>query len=317
MRLLRLRISERKTLPSIEFMIKSTVIVILWATPPLVSKIWIGNEASFPAFFFGFLRYLLGFITLFVVLVTKGKIRIIIEIGVSKIREISICSSWLVLMIIGQNLSVLYILGSSSSILLNFNPIFVYIIAPVMFRDEAYSFRKTLAVILSTFGIILVFLAASELLTTDPGEFFLGNLLGLLSGVAWAGYSLSLKKLFRNTSSEAVTTLNLMVAALILLLLSLLFEEIPDSSVYYIESIAGLALIGVGAAAIAFTLYLQLIQTYGAIKAANIQFLIPLVSILFAWIFLAEFSLLALFGGILCAIGVALVTYSSDGERGE
>ena len=70
-----------------------------------------------------------------------------------------------------------------------------------------------------------------------------------------------------------------------------------------------IAIIGFGAAAIAFTLYLQLVQRYGPIKAGNIQFLIPLVSLLIAWIFLMEFSIYTLIGGILCAVGVALVNY--------
>jgi drug/metabolite transporter (DMT)-like permease len=214
-------------------------------------------------------------------------------------------------MIIGQNFSVIFILGASSSILLNFNPVIVYMVAPLMFIDEKYTSRKTFAVFLSSFGIVLVFLAAENLLTTDPRAFVLGNLLGLLSGIAWAGYSLSLKKLFLNESSEEITTINLLLASLMLLLFSLLLEEPPPLSGYNFESALGLVIIGVGAAAIAFTLYLQLIQNYGAIQAANIQFLIPLVSIFFAWIFLDEFSPLALFGGIICAIGVALVTYSS------
>ena len=82
----------------------------------------------------------------------------------------------------------------------------------------------------------------------------------------------------------------------------------PPLENYTLENITGLVIIGVGAAAIAFTLYLQLVQKYGAVQAANIQFLIPLFSLFFAWIFLGEFSLLALFGGVLCAIGVAIVT---------
>ncbi|MHA2054882.1 MAG: DMT family transporter, partial [Candidatus Hodarchaeales archaeon] len=283
--------------PSVDFLLKSAIIVILWATPPLVSKIWVGNESVFPGLFFGFLRYLLGFLTLIILLIYRGKIRSLIELGLSKSKELIFCSFWLVLMIVGQNFSVKFILGASSSILLNFNPVIVYMIAPLMFIDEEYTSRKTFAVFLSTFGIVLVFFAAEDLLTTDPGAFIVGNLLGLLAGIAWAGYSLSLKKLFLNESSEEITTINLLLASLMLLLFSLLLEELPPLSDYSFESALGLIIIGVGAAAIAFTLYLQLIQTYGAIQAANIQFLIPLVSIFIAWIFLSEFSPLALFGG--------------------
>jgi drug/metabolite transporter (DMT)-like permease len=218
-------------------------------------------------------------------------------------------------MIIGQNFSVLFILGASSSILLNFNPVLVYLIAPLIFVNETHSSQKTVAVFLSSVGIILVFFASSELIGANFDHFLIGNTLGFLSGVAWAGYSLSLKKLFPDESSLEVTSLNLGFATIFLLISSLVTEEIPPVTSYTLDSVTGLLIIGVGAAAIAFTLYLQLIQRYGAVRAANIQFLIPLFSLVFAWGFLGEFSWLALVGGLLCALGVAVINAPLEKKR--
>ena len=293
---------------SIEFATKAMIIIFLWATPPLVSKVFVGNQASFPGLFFGFLRYLLGSFSLFVIIALRGDIKRVIAIFRRHVQGIIICAGWLILMIIGQNFSIYFILGSSSSILLNFNPVIVYLLAPLIFLDEQYSKVQSIAVTISTVGICLVFLASVDLLVISFTDFLLGNVLGLLSGVAWAGYTLTLRKIFADESSEEVTSVVLFLAALILLLMSFLFENFPPIESYSFESIIGLIIIGVGAAGVAFTLYLQLIQKYGATKSANIQFLIPIVSLILAWIFLAEFSILAIVGGILCAAGVALVT---------
>ncbi|MHA2137925.1 MAG: DMT family transporter [Candidatus Hodarchaeales archaeon] len=306
--------TPRKTI-SLNFIVTSLIIVVLWSTPPLVSKIWVSNEALFPGLFFGFLRYILGFLTLFLMLITRRSIGNFLELLFKRPKAIIFCASWLVLMIIGQNFSILFILGASSSILLNFNPVLVYLIAPILFADESYSTQKSIAVLLSTIGIFLVFLASSDLLGTDLNHFLLGNFLGFLSGVAWAGYSLSLKKLFPDESTMEVTSLNLGIAAVFLLVSSLITETLPPISSYTLESVTGLLIIGVGAAAIAFTLYLQLVQSYGAVQAANIQFLIPLFSLLFAWIFIGEFSFMALIGGIICAIGVAVITTPLERKR--
>jgi drug/metabolite transporter (DMT)-like permease len=221
-------------------------------------------------------------------------------------------------MIFGQNFSVLFILGSSSSVLLNFNPIIIYLFAPLLFLDENYTSTKTVGFVISSIGVVLVFLASLETSSFDMMNFIIGNGLGFLSGVAWAGYSLSLKKFFQESYSQEVTSLNLMFAAILLLVISLMTETIPPIYNYSQESVIGLLIIGVGAAAIAFTLYLQLIQKYGATQAGNIQFLVPLVSLAFAWFFLGEFSAFALSGGILCATGVALVSYqrkNNDSNR--
>ena len=298
-----------RNLISIDFTMKAAIIIFLWATPPLVSKVFVGTQSSFPGLFFGFLRYLLGALSLFTLIIFRGGIKQVINIFKQHILGIVVSSCWLILMIVGQNFSIYFILGSSSSVLLNFNPVIVYLFAPLLFIDEKYSKLQSIAVIVSTVGILLVFLAAVDLLAVNFNDFLLGNALGLLSGIAWAGYTLTLRKIFADESSEDVTAIILFISAIILLFMSLITEKIPPIESYSVESIIGLIIIGVGAAGIAFTLYLQLIQKYGATQSANIQFLIPIVSLILAWIFLNEFSVLAIAGGILCAIGVAMVTY--------
>lgn len=292
----------------LNFILKSSIIVVFWSAPPLVSKLWVGTKEAFPGLFFGFLRYSLGFTALIlIVLFQKRNLRSLKRIILEKPKIILFCSGWLVLMIIGQNFSVYFILGSSSSVLLNFNPCIIYLFAPVLFNDEIYSKNKTLGFIVSSVGIFFVFFASLEGISFL--NFVIGNFLGFLSGIAWAGYSLTLKKFFKDESSEEVTALNLIGAATLLFIFSLITEQPPSIESFTIESVWGLFVIGFGAAAIAFTLYLQLVQKYGSIRAGNIQFLIPLVSFLIAWIFLGEFSSFTLIGCSLCAIGVALVNY--------
>ncbi|MHA1206443.1 MAG: hypothetical protein ACTSSO_02605, partial [Candidatus Hodarchaeales archaeon] len=57
---------------SIDFVIKAAIIIFFWATPPLISKAFVGNQASFPGLFFGFLRYLLGALSLFAIIAIRG-----------------------------------------------------------------------------------------------------------------------------------------------------------------------------------------------------------------------------------------------------
>ncbi|MHA1979350.1 MAG: hypothetical protein ACW98I_20785, partial [Candidatus Hodarchaeales archaeon] len=71
--------TPRKTI-SLNFIVTSLIIVVLWSTPPLVSKIWVSNEALFPGLFFGFLRYILGFLTLFLMLITRRSIGNFLEL---------------------------------------------------------------------------------------------------------------------------------------------------------------------------------------------------------------------------------------------
>ena len=176
-----------RNLFSIDFISKAAIIIFFWATPPLVSKVFVGNQLRFPGLYFGFLRYLLGCLSLFVIITIRGDIKRIFSILKKHLFGIMICSGWLILMIVGQNFSVYFILGSSSSILLNFNPVIVYLLAPIFFLDEEYSRVQSAAVIISTIGIFFVFLSTINIFVVDFKSFLIGNGLGLLSGVAWAG----------------------------------------------------------------------------------------------------------------------------------
>ncbi len=144
----------------LNFILKSSVIVVFWSTPPLVSKLWVGTKEAFPGLFFGFLRYSLGFTALLlIILFQQRNLRSLKRIILEKPIIILFCSCWLVLMIIGQNFSVYFILGSSSSVLLNFNPCIIYLFAPILFGDEFYSRNKTIGFIISFIGIFIVFFA--------------------------------------------------------------------------------------------------------------------------------------------------------------
>lgn len=214
-------------------------------------------------------------------------------------------------MAFGQNFSVHYILGTSSSILLNFNPALIYLAAPFI-TDEVYSRKRSTGVLIATIGLFLVLLASFEDSVLVLSETFLiGNGLGFVSGVAWAGYSLSLRRFFTEWKGKEIeiTSINLGLASLILLVINLATEPWPPMEKFTFLSIWGIIVVGLGAAAVAFTLYLGLIQRYGTIAAGNIQFLVPIVSLVLGWFFLGEFSIFASIGGFLCALGVLVVTY--------
>lgn len=284
--------------------------MILWGTPPLVSKFLVGS-GTFPGYFFGFIRYLTAFFVLFLLLILSKRVRMLPEILIRKKGPLLICAFWLILMAVGQNFSIYFILGTSSSILLNFNPTLIYLAAPII-TDEVYSRKRSLGVLIATIGLLFVLMVSFESTRSlSPEAFLLGNGLGFLSGVAWAGYSLSLRRFFVEWKEQdiAITAINLGLASTLLFGISVISEPWPPLQSFTILSIWGIIVVGIGAAAIAFTLYLGLIQRYGTITAGNIQFLVPLVSIFLGWLFLAEFSFFALIGGGLCAFGVLVVTY--------
>ena len=83
----------------LDFLLKACIIILLWATPPLVSKRWVGSTSAFPGFYFGFLRYFFGFFALLVIIGSQKRPGNMKDLIRTHFKPILFCAAWLVLMI--------------------------------------------------------------------------------------------------------------------------------------------------------------------------------------------------------------------------
>ncbi|NHJ48110.1 MAG: DMT family transporter [Asgard group archaeon] len=290
------------------------IIVLAWSTPNVIGR-YLQQNSEITPIQIGALRYLPAAITLviFCIITKRGK-QLIIDLK-EKYLHLIIASLILASFVLFQMFSVKLTEASASSFLLNVNPVITFILSIIILK-ERHKWWGGLGVLISAIGIFFIAIPLDEIGNLLSSEALLGNILAFLSGVAWAVYSIYLKKFLGEKDPITTTTWNLSFSAIILII-SAIIEVIvryatgnwfTTPPTYY--HILTIAFMGVVPTAIAFTLWFAVLQRIHVQKASVFQFLIPIFATLFALAMGETIDLFFGIGGGLILVGLIITQFS-------
>ncbi|MDX8046523.1 DMT family transporter [Gracilibacillus sp. S3-1-1] len=195
-------------------------------------------------------------------------------------------------------ISMRTITAGESSILTFTNPLLVVIFGS-LFLGMRYRWGQWLGVIA---GFLGVFITLGATLHVQQ----IGTVLSFLSAVSWAIATLLMNRWGQKLDVWVVTAYQMLSGGLLLLLMSVLFEDmhivITTSSVFIILWLAIMASI------VQFAVWFFLLQKENPGKVSSFLFLAPLFGVLFGWLLLDEqLHLYTLIGGAIILVGIYLV----------
>jgi len=201
---------------------------------------------------------------------------------------------------IGTQLSSAHMgaLVSSSS------PVFALLLAYFLIKEQL-TLKKIISVVIASFGLVLVI---GFEVGVGKGH-LLGNLLLILGAIAWALYSVDVKKIGSKYSALTITTFATGVA-LIMMTPAMLFdiEKKDFDQLKEFPVLLGILYLGVFATAAAFFLWNKGMESMEAGIGSMFYFFAPIIGGLFGWFFLKEaISPSFLAGGILIFIGTLIL----------
>ncbi|MBE0430583.1 MAG: EamA family transporter [Dehalococcoidia bacterium] len=191
----------------------------------------------------------------------------------------------------------------ANAVLLNYTaPIFVALLAPLVLKEKLE--KSTLLALAMAVTGIAVISSQQSLQVGDPDSFnLLGVILGLLAGLAYAGYVLMSKRALSSFSSQAVAVWSY-TAALAILTPSVIGVELSADLTSWVL----LLVLGVFNTGFAVTLYLKGLGMVKAQKAVVLTYLEPVSAVFFGLLFLGQQpTLLMIVGGLLILIAGYIV----------
>lgn len=258
---------------------------------------------------FAFLRYLSGALTMILILTVRKRRLIDIRDEMrpyTKVLLISILTSSI--FVLSSNQSQFYVSSGTTSIIINLCPLLVLIYG-AWFLNEKVTIQKITGFVLGFLGGLL-FLYNS----LQSGSGFnagTGILLSMVAMATWAGYTVTLYYL---GGADRVAVLGVQLTVATLLIVPFLRIYVLSSPLVFILdvwSILGVLFSGVISSGIAYILYFKAIESIGAPRAASFLFLIPFVSLL-GDVMLKEIPPpIALIGGVVAILGVAIIKKDS------
>jgi drug/metabolite transporter (DMT)-like permease len=265
---------------------------IIWGSNGVIVN-WVPYNAYAIAFF----RVLFASLTLLpVVLLTR------------KSEMMRAARSWRVMLSLGLLLALgwtllfhsMKLIAIANAVLLNYMaPIFVALLVP-LFLKEKLEKSTLLALAISVAGIVVI--SYQQNLQISHLN-LLGVILGLLSGLAYAGFIIASKRALSSFSSLVVAFYSYFVASIFLLPFAIGTDFSPD-----LHSWILLLVLGIFNTAFAVTLYLKGLGMVKAQKAVVFTYLEPASAVVFGFLFLAQQPTpLMLVGGFLILIAGYIV----------
>jgi len=265
---------------------------IIWGSNGVIVN-WVPYDAYAIAFF----RVLFASLTLLpVVLLTR------------KPETMRAAKSWRVMLSLGLLLALgwtllfhsMKLIAIANAVLLNYTaPIFVALLAP-LFLKEKLEKSTLLALAISVAGIVVI--SYQQNLQISHLN-LLGVILGLLSGLAYAGFIITSKRALSSFSSQVVAFYSYSVASIFLLPFVIGTDFSPDLASWIL-----LLVLGVFNTGFAVTLYLKGLGMVKAQKAVVFTYLEPASAVVFGFLFLAQQPTpLMLVGGFLILIAGYIV----------
>ena len=265
---------------------------IIWGSNGVIVN-WVPYDAYAIAFF----RVLFASLTLLpVVLLTR------------KPETMRAARSWRVMLSLGLLLALgwtllfhsMKLIAIANAVLLNYTaPIFVALLAP-LFLKEKLEKSTLLALAISVAGIVVI--SYQQNLQISHLN-LLGVILGLLAGLAYAGFIIASKRALSSFSSQVVAFYSYSVASIFLLPFVIGTDFSPDLASWTL-----LLVLGVFNTGFAVTLYLKGLGMVTAQKAVVFTYLEPASAVVFGFLFLAQQPTpLMLVGGFLILIAGYIV----------
>jgi len=265
---------------------------IIWGSNGVIVN-WVPYDAYAIAFF----RVLFASLTLLpVVLLTR------------KPEVMRAARSWRVMLSLGLLLALgwtllfhsMKLIAIANAVLLNYTaPIFVALLAP-LFLKEKLEKSTLLALAISVAGIVVI--SYQQNLQISHLN-LLGVILGLLAGLAYAGFIIASKRALSSFSSQVVAFYSYSVASIFLFPFVIGTDFSPDLASWIL-----LLVLGVFNTGFAVTLYLKGLGMVKAQKAVVFTYLEPASAVVFGFLFLAQQPTpLMLVGGFLILIAGYIV----------
>ncbi|MBZ0178896.1 MAG: DMT family transporter [Melioribacteraceae bacterium] len=279
--------------------LQALLVTLLWSSSFIIIKLGLDE---IPPILFAGLRYILAFIILLIVSLSKQKFE--------EVKSFS-RKDWINLIALGivfytltqgaQFLGLSLLPSVTVSLMLNFTPIVVAVLA-IFFLKEFPSIRQWFGTILFLAGVLVYFLPLIEDHNPLLGIIIMAG--GILSN---AGAAILGRKINRTAhiSPLIITTISMGIGSVILFTVGAISEGIPSISLTNILLLLWLAVINT---AFAFTLWNVTLQKLTAMESSIINGTMLFQIAFLAWIILGEsITMKEGVGIVIAALGAVLV----------
>ena len=212
-----------------------------------------------------------------------------------------------------ENTALLYTSASNVGVIVAAAPFFTLLASHLILKEEALRKHYFIGLALSMIGILLLTYSSTEEIAFNP----IGDILAVVAIMVWALYTVLTRVIGKRGYPNLMVTRNMFFYGLLGHLLAMMFsgQKIPLSLVIQPPYIYHFLFLGLLASAFCFLFWNFGLRTIGPIKSSFYLYLSPVITIIFAVIFLKEsFTELDALGTSFTLAGLLISEYRKRGD---
>lgn len=277
--------------------------VLIWASSFAVIKVGVGE---IDPFFLAGIRAIIAAAVLLAVVAVKGELAELRTLLAAQWRSLALSGLvGIAVFDVLQNVGIAKTTSVLAGLLLNTNPLMIAALG-VAFLRQRLPWTRVVGLLLGFAGMATVAVSGSGPDTDVAPDIAVGNLLVLLSALAWAVYSIITAKRV-SVHSPLLVTCSSYVFGSVFSVPIFMFADMDEVAWTSPKAWAVVLYLGVVASALTFFMWGFALANLEVANASIVLFLIPVVAVLVGWLVLGEaVGLVVLAGGALILGGIAL-----------
>ncbi|MBI9048140.1 MAG: DMT family transporter [Anaerolineaceae bacterium] len=253
--------------------------ITLWGTTYVATKFLLEDFSPVDILIF---RFVIGYIVLWMVHPHVFPMR-------QRKEEILIAGAGLcgvTLYFLFENTALTYTMASNVGVIVSIAPLFTAILAYFFLGGKKLTVQFLLGFVVAMTGIFLIGYNGSFILKLNP----LGDILAVLAAGVFAIYSIIMRKISKFNINTLAVTRRMFFYGLLFMLPTLLWMDFSAdlSRLADMTNLFSMLFLGVGASAICYATWNWAVGVIGPVKTTIYIYLVPVVTIIGAALFLGE-----------------------------
>ncbi|MBS4023708.1 MAG: DMT family transporter [Dethiobacter sp.] len=283
------------------------LVAVIWGLNYVIVKI---SLREMDPLFFNAVRFVVGAVTCWTVLLIKEKNRRVTREEIKKLLVLGLGAHAFNQLAFVHG--VARTTAAATSIILATTPVWVFLLAYLL-KLEKLSTKILVGIFFSFVGTILVVMNFGTSVVFSRNVLN-GNILILIATLFWSLYTVLVKAFFKDLSAAKLTAYSLSITATFFVIISSRAALATPWSQYSLQAWLGAFYSGAFVFGISYVLWNNAIKVVGPTRTAVYANLPPFVSTLFGWILLGEkIGAIQIFGGFFILLGLNIVNREKAG----
>lgn len=277
------------------------IVVVIWGSTFVFTKLLLLGGLS-PAQIFT-LRFIIAYALLLVFCLFKG-IRWKADSWLDELLMVGLGVTGGSLYFLTENSAMNYTTTTNTALIVSLSPLVASALISLFYKSQRLTRRQSLGTVMAAVGVVLVVLNGRFVLHLSPR----GDILAFCAALCWGVYSLLMIRA-GNRYGTVFITRKVFFYGLLSMVPYFIWQ--PGLGIEQLAAqpqlIGNLLFLGCIASMVCFLAWNWVLKKLGAVVATNYVYLSPVVSIVFAWLILAEqITVYLLLGTFLILLGMYL-----------